>query len=361
MSRSDFADFSIDDDNDLIIQPDNIHSRQLPVIPDVPSQAEPAHSGETADQTRGNDSNFLNFSNFVNPQSYLDPILGNSNVRIKEKQFSGGNTLDESVITTLNRDVSKIGDKLLSILWPLRLRQNLITVQRISSRFPSFGNMVDGATEASIDSEHNLVEDSPNTRSEYSEESIRKILDWDLWGPLVFVLAFSLIITRLQSITLNTGGTAPEEASQIFSASFSLIWIVISVLSVNIQLVSPVSQLTDGGDLTSGIIGLSFFQCVSFLSYTLFPIILGGLSSVFVRWKLLRLAINSLMFLWSITCSWLFLAIINNCKTSGTPSFLSGFASNQMHDRSDGDKRMFLMIYPIVLVYGLFSWLCVIV
>ncbi|ODV85471.1 hypothetical protein CANARDRAFT_189769, partial [[Candida] arabinofermentans NRRL YB-2248] len=274
------------------------------------------------------------------------------NIQVKERQFTGGNTLDESVLTTLNRDLSSIGDKLLSILWPLRLRQKLIVVQNISNRLPAMGSLPwgtntsssateSGAPSDAIQSDVEAVAAATGNNTDYSKETIRKILDWDLWGPLIFVLGFSLIITYLQTRTLNAVEGQDAKSSGIFSASFTLIWAVLAVLSVNIQLVSPVPQKTDTGGLTSGAIALSFFQCVSILSYTLFPIILGGLFSIFIKWKVIRLVICTIMFFWSILCCWLILAIIFNY-------------------RNDGDKRIFLMIYPVILVFGLFSWLCVI-
>ncbi|ESW96060.1 hypothetical protein KL918_000007 [Ogataea parapolymorpha] len=348
------------DESDISIKPD---IPQMEILGNPkPSSHRNAPSGslETAQPQLTNTASFSTFTSFVNPQSYLDPILENNNIKIRENQFSGGNTLDESVLTTLGRDFSSIGDKLLSILWPLRLRQKLMLVRRVSEHFSSTGSMM-GHTD-SLNQDSNLEESTTTeTFNEYSKETIQKILDWDLWGPLVFVLSFSLIITYLQSKTLSSGGANSSETSQIFSASFSLIWIVLAVLSLNIQLVSPVSQMTDNGQLTSGVIGLSFFQCMSILSYTLFPIVLGGLSSIFISWKLLRLVINSVMFLWSILCSWLILAIVNNCRKIGTASLIYGMAGESSFDHNDGEKRILLMIYPIVLVFGLLSWLCVIV
>ncbi|KAG7691702.1 hypothetical protein KL930_004998 [Ogataea haglerorum] len=348
-------------ESDISIKPDmpqtdNSGSSETRSHPKVPSE-----SLETAQHLMPNTAtDFLTSTSFANPQSFLDPILENNNVEIREHQFSGGNTLDESVLTTLSRDLSSIGDKLLSILWPLRLRQRLMLVRRVGEQFSSTGTIM-GHTDSFNQDASPEESTNPQIFNEYSKETIQKILDWDLWGPLIFVLSFSLIITYLQSKTLSSGGAGSSESSQIFSASFSLIWIVLAVLSLNIQLVSPVSQMTDNGQSTSGIIGLSFFQCMSILSYTLFPIVLGGLSSIFISWKLLRLIINSIMFLWSILCSWLILAIVNNCRKIGTESVIYGMAGKSCFDHNDGEKRILLMIYPIILVFGLLSWLCVIV
>ncbi|KAG7809179.1 hypothetical protein KL921_003176 [Ogataea angusta] len=348
------------EESDITIKPDIPQMESSGNLQNSTHHKAPSESLDTAPPKATNAATISMFSNFVNPQSYLDPILENNNIKFKENQFSGGNTLDESVLATLSRDLTSIGDKLLSILWPLRLRQKLMLVRRVGEQFPSTGSMI---SHTDSFNQHGIFEERTPTEisNEYSEETIQKILDWDLWGPLVFVLSFSLIITYLQSKSLSSGGAESSETSQIFSASFSLIWVVLAVLSINIQLVSPVSQMTDNGRLTSGIIGLSFFQCMSILSYTLFPIVLGGLSSVFISWKLLRLVINSVMFLWSILCSWLILAIVNNCRKIGTASIIYGMTGESFHDHNDGEKRILLMMYPVILVFGLLSWLCVIV
>ncbi|QPG73828.1 hypothetical protein FOA43_001143 [Brettanomyces nanus] len=289
-------------------------------------------------------SGFMNFANFANPQSYIDPLLQDSNVEVREHQFTGGNTLDESVLTTLHRDLVSITDKLLSILWPMRLRQKLQVLERVSG--------LGSRTSGDIEEEGDI-----DSSRDYSKETIRKILDWDLWGPLVINLGFSLVITHLQTRTLDS---SEDRSSSIFSAAFTLIWASLAVLSLNIQLVWPVKQQTESGGTTSGVIGLSFFQCISILSYTLFPVMLGGVICIFIHLKFIRIIINTVMLSWSLLCSWLILAIISNCRIPGATSELIYNSMTERDQGTAGDKRIFLMIYPILLVYGLFSWLCVI-
>lgn len=333
------------DDDDIFITPDidtttNLKSGSSSKPTPELNQTGPSIIPDAPSTSQG--GSFFNLSSFITPQ--LPSIV---QIETRERPFSGGNTLDESVLTTLHRDLSTIGDKLLSILWPLRLRQSLISVRRISDRFSLNGGLdVEDSIGGSTDNE------------EYSSETIGKIRDWDLWGPLVLNLAFSLIITFLQTRSLNANGGNPlgkDTSSQTFSAAFTLIWASLAVLSINIQLLSPVQQKLENGSMTNGIIGLSFFQCVSLLSYALFPVILGGMLSIFIPFKFVRLIINMLMLMWSLLCTWLILAIVNNCKKKGSLSFVTAEDDNQ------GDKRIFLMVYPVFLVFALFSWFCVIV
>ncbi|VEU22019.1 DEKNAAC103027 [Brettanomyces naardenensis] len=360
---SDYTKLNSDgaDNEDIFIQPDvpsaGTSSAANAVPP--PSNATPkqAASGGTSE------GGFFNFASFVNPQAYIDPLLHGSNVEVRERQFTGGNTLDESVVTTLRRDLSSITDKLLSILWPLRLRQKLKVLERV----PYLAGSAQGSERSPFDedTEDQHIGTSTGIGSlnsdDYSKDTIKKILDWDLWGPLVINLSFSLIITYLQTRTLKSDADVDAKSSGIFSGAFTLLWAALAVLSLNIQLLSPVGQKTENGGTTAGIVALSFYQCISILSYTLFPVVLGGLISIFVTIRPIRLIINVVMLGWSLLCSWLILAIVNNCKTPGaTPGFIYNTVA-EADQGSEGDKRIFLMIYPIFLVYGLFSWFCVIV
>ncbi|GME73823.1 unnamed protein product [[Candida] boidinii] len=372
-----YDSFSIDDDD--LIEPDipsyTVPSTKKTTTPKPSTQNQSSTNAASSSNTNNdapNTTSFFNFTSFITPQSIINPVFENSNIQFRESQFTGGNTLDESVLTTLHRDLSTIGDKLLLILWPLRLRTRLLSVQNFSNRYANVSNITSifersGATTNNESDNWNVDEEGVSGQSEqqqqldyedYSKESIKKILDWDLWGPLIFLLSFSLIITYLQTKSLQ--GTQDANSSQIFSGSFSLIWIILGVLSLNIQLVSPISQKTDQGTKTSGVIALSFFQCISILSYTLFPVVLGSLFSIFITWKWLRMIISFIMLSWSLLCFWLIMAIVNKCETKGT-SLSSSFLNATTEGGSPGDKRIFLIIYPVFLCFGLFSWLSVIV
>ncbi|ODV93707.1 hypothetical protein PACTADRAFT_51470 [Pachysolen tannophilus NRRL Y-2460] len=336
------SDFNIEPDNgdhanpfedyDTIIEPD------VPVSQGANASSKPKASSTqyTNNSNNGNGSGsggnfFSNFSNYANPfNASLNSINNdiNKNIHVRERQFSGGNTLDESVFVTIKRDLDKIGDKLLQILWPLGLRSKLIKVQNFT-RIGNSPNNNDTANEiAGEDSE------------EISKEAIIKILDWDLWGPLVITLGFSLILTYLQIRSLDK--KFETKASQIFSGSFSLLWASIAVLSLNIQLLSPFHDKSNA--VSSGTISLSFFQCVSILGYSIFPIVFGGFLSIFLKWKYIRIILLAILSSWSIYAVYLILKIVNN---SGA-------------NRGKGDDRIFLIVYPIGLVFGVFSWLCVI-
>lgn len=100
-------------------------------------------------------------------------------VRLEQRRFTGGDTLDEPVLTTLMRDVKSVGVRLRQVVW------------------------------------------------RYNDESNDLNQEWDLWGPLVFCL---MIATTMSMI-------APQDqVSAVFSEVFSLIWIGELVVCLNIKL-----------------------------------------------------------------------------------------------------------------------------
>lgn len=104
--------------------------------------------------------------------------------QIQDRRFTGGETLDEPVLTTLMRDVKAVGRRVKQVLHP--------------------------KADANIDIETGQV-----------------IRDWDLWGPLVFCLFLSLALSI----------SAPaKQTSTVFSGVFAFVWIAESLVTLNIKL-----------------------------------------------------------------------------------------------------------------------------
>ena len=364
------ADFSIDDDDDLLIDTTNNQVRgdynsnnnnnfynnddDIMIEPDIldpltkktnnnTTTTSNAPMGSTNGNGNNNDSGYFNFSSYTNPFSatgFTSSINNNidSNIQTRERQFSGGNTLDESVFQTMKRDIDKIGLKLLHIFWPILLRSKLITVQK----FTRLTNRdEEQEEEEELDEARAGMTDGES--EEISRDAILKILDWDLWGPLLITLLLSLSVTYLQIRSLDP--KYETKASQVFSGAFTLIWASLLILLINTQLLSPFHDKSSSpASSASATISLSLFQLISIFGYAMFPILVGSIVSIFVTIKLIRIAIFAVLLVWSIYAAYLIIKIVNN---SGA-------------NRGKGDDRIFLIVYPILLVFGVFSWLCVI-
>lgn len=274
------------------------------------SSNQPQQNQAQGSSSQANQSSFFNFTTFTKPNidlsNSLNPILNNE--QVKERQFSGGDTLDEPVWQTLQRDLSAIGLRLFSVIWPASLSK-LAKVQQ--------HNLIIAARNSGINIginydqiEQDIEQDLQN---QPIDDSNLKKLDWDLWGPLIFILIFSLILGYLSPKT---------NSSEVFSSVFALVWLTFAVVAINIQLL--------GGTI-------SFFSALSTQGYALFPLVLSATISIFIKWSFIRFIIYVLFVAWAIYAATI------NLKVSGV---LPG--------------RVFLAIYPVGLVYATLGWLCVI-
>ncbi|KAK9452593.1 hypothetical protein V1511DRAFT_507329 [Dipodascopsis uninucleata] len=235
--------------------------------PSGPSDPPPSYSAGPS--SAGPSSSPLPMGN-MNPVSLYANTHTVAGDQIQDRRFSGGDTLDEPVLDTLMRDVRAVGRRVKQVLYP--------------------------KVDANVDVESGQI-----------------IRDWDLWGPLVFCLFLSLILSV----------SAPrEQTSLVFSGVFAFVWIAESLVTLNIKLL--------GGSI-------SFFHAVCILGYALFPLVPGALFSVFVKSMLIRLPIDIVLVAWSL------FAAIRTLKGAGV---LQG--------------RVVLAMYPVWLFYGWLGWLCVI-
>lgn len=148
-----------------------------------------------------------------------------------------------------------------------------------------------------------------------SSELIRQdSLEWDLWGPLIFSLGYSVMLGLSSS---------KNQTNEVFSGSFAFIWILYVIIGLNVQLL--------GGTI-------SFMSAISAIGYSMFPIVAGELISlVVIKWRFLRLVVMAVVNIWSIYAG------VMSLKCSGV-----------------FPGRVLLAMYPVVLFYSVLSWLPVI-
>ncbi|KAG2734508.1 hypothetical protein G9P44_002514 [Scheffersomyces stipitis] len=249
------------------------------------------------------------------------PFTNSSNLpgnnRVRERQYSGGDTLDEPVWATLKRDLLQIARRLGIVIWPMQLAK---LAKQQQSRLVDFAASNGITLPPSITNNRRIdVSHTPDDEEQVaglgSSVFVKQDnLEWDLWGPLIFSLVFSVTL----------GLAAPKsETNSVFSGSFSFVWIFFIVIGLNIQLL--------GGSI-------SFMSAISAAGYSMFPIVVGALLSCLVlKWKLIRLALMLVLNVWSIYAG------VLSLECSGV---LPG--------------RVTLAIYPVALMYSIMSWLVVI-
>lgn len=310
--------YSAQDADDFIIA-DEDESRSQTIQPDVTENTPMSGSSNT----QNNNSIFSSFpfgpkvdlstafTPFTNSKTFTE-----SNT-IKERQYTGGDTLDEPVWDTLKRDLSQIGKRLAIVIWPMQLaslaaKQQLKLIDFATSNGINLPQLILDSRRISVSENQN---DEDREAGENNEELLSKTtLEWDLWGPLIFSLAYS--------VTLGLSAST-NETNLVFSGSFSFIWLFFIVIGLNIQLL--------GGNI-------SFMSAISATGYSMFPITCGALiCTLVVKWKLIRMAIMCILGAWSIYSG------IMSLKCSGV---LPG--------------RVLLAIYPVGLMYSVLSWLCII-
>ncbi|KAK6205630.1 uncharacterized protein RJT21DRAFT_118146 [Scheffersomyces amazonensis] len=269
----------------------------------------------------GNIFSQFGFTPKVDLSSTFAPFTSSANLpannSVRERQYNGGETLDEPILETLKRDLFQIGKRLAIVVWPYQLAQLAKTQQsRLVDFAATNGIRLPDSIIANrrISVSHDADEEETGTGIESSELINQGNLDWDLWGPLIFSLVYSVTL----------GVSAPnQQTNSVFSGSFSFIWIFFIVIGLNIQLL--------GGTI-------SFMSAISAAGYSMFPIVVGALiSALVIKWKLLRLAILVILNIWSIYAG------LMSLKCSGV---LPG--------------RVLLAMYPVGLMYSVLSWLVVI-
>ncbi|KAK6460442.1 hypothetical protein DFJ63DRAFT_337815 [Scheffersomyces coipomensis] len=315
------------DADDFIIPDEEFEDSSAPVpksTPNTNSYGTNSSSSNTNNNASNNIFSQFGFTPKVDLSSTFAPFTSSANLpgnnTVRERQYSGGETLDEPILETLKRDVFQIGRRLLIVLWPMQLSKLAKTQQSRLVDFASangvrlpasiIANRSNGGEFGDDDEE----EQEATTGIESGDLINEGNLEWDLWGPLIFSL--------LYSVTL--GVTAQnQQTNSVFSGSFSFIWLFFIVIGLNIQLL--------GGTI-------SFMSAISAAGYSMFPIVVGSLiSALVIKWKLLRLGVLIILNIWSIYVG------VLSLKCSGV---LPG--------------RVLLAIYPVALMYSVLSWLVVI-
>jgi hypothetical protein len=140
--------------------------------------------------------------------------------------------------------------------------------------------------------------------------------DWDLWGPLLVCLSLAVLLSFKAPV---------GQASLVFAAVFTAVWLGSAVVTINAQLL--------GGTI-------SFFQSVCVLGYCVFPLTVAALVVNLFKTvhlgsisTLVELAVLIVAFVWATRASSVFIG-----------QYIAA-------------SRRVLAVFPVIFFYTFLSWL----
>ncbi|EME43939.1 hypothetical protein DOTSEDRAFT_71674 [Dothistroma septosporum NZE10] len=216
-------------------------------------------------------------------------------------------TIDESVWDTLRRDLLAVWEKMRQVLWPKYLLGGMMA--RGGGMSGEGGGA--GGAEGVMGQVRGIVGRWPDADQLLEGGMSDGLRDWDLWGPLLFCLLLSFLLS------LNA---RDDQRSLVFSGVFATVWIGEAIVTLQIKLL--------GGNI-------SFFQSVCIIGYTLFPMVIAALLSALRVPTIVRIPVYSVLGLWSLAAG---ISILGG----------SGVVKN----------RVSLAVYPLFVFYIGLDCLC---
>ncbi|KAI0020224.1 Yip1 domain-containing protein [Xylariomycetidae sp. FL0641] len=187
------------------------------------------------------------------------------------------NTIDESVWATLSRDLAAVWGKLREVLWPRYLLGGSMLEGGAGGLRGAYANLrgagLAGAREELQSLAGRVLDPEALLAGNNMTPGLR---DWDLWGPLIFCLLLSLLLSFRAK---------DDQRDVVFSGVFAIVWIGEAVVTLQIKLL--------GGNI-------SFAQSVCIIGYTLFPLVLASLMSALGLPTIPRIPVYLVLVAWSM-------------------------------------------------------------
>jgi hypothetical protein len=137
------------------------------------------------------------------------------------------NTIDESVWDTLRRDLVAVWDKMREVLWPRHLLYGT-AFENVDGLRGAYANLRSGGAGGGVAGLRDLAGRVMDTEALLEGGNVPPgIRDWDLWGPLIFCLLLSVLL----SLTAKA-----DQKDVVFSGVFALVWIGEAVVTLQIKL-----------------------------------------------------------------------------------------------------------------------------
>jgi len=138
------------------------------------------------------------------------------------------NTIDESVWDTLRRDLLAVWSKMREVLYPRHLFGGSSLVDPAGGIRGAYANLRGAGFAGARDELAGLAGRVMDTEALLSGNHMTPGLrDWDLWGPLIFCLLLSLLLSWQAK---------PDQRDIVFSGVFAIVWIGEAVVTLQIKL-----------------------------------------------------------------------------------------------------------------------------
>ncbi|CAK7269223.1 hypothetical protein SEPCBS119000_003460, partial [Sporothrix epigloea] len=286
INRKDYGPAPQIEDGDLI-DPDDADLDDLddPMAPEASSSRSPLRGNIGASSAAGPSGGGASGSNAFGrtiSENYLTSRIPG------EDRSAPTNTIDETVWATLRRDLLAVWAKMQEVLYPRYLFGGSMFDAEASGAGSGSGGGLAGLRGAYATLRNAGL---AGTRDELAglagrvldPESLLRhsnmtpgLRDWDLWGPLVFCLLLSMLLSF---------NAREKQRELVFSGVFAMVWIGEAVVTTQIKLL--------GGNI-------SFAQSVCIIGYTLFPLVLAALLSALRLPTVARVPVYLLLVAWAM-------------------------------------------------------------
>ncbi|PHH58439.1 hypothetical protein CDD82_3025 [Ophiocordyceps australis] len=203
-TRDDYSQPPLDDDD--LIDPDNATLDDL----DDPLGR---------DRLTGNIGSTASSSRPLN-ESYLTSSIPGEDRRAAQ------NTIDETVWQTLRRDLLAVWAKLREVLYPRYLLGGTMFDSEGGLR-GAYSNIRGAGISGTREELTGLASRVMDPEALLQSNMTPGLRDWDLWGPLIFCLLLSLLL----SFTARA-----DQKDAVFSGVFAMIWLGEAIVTLQIKL-----------------------------------------------------------------------------------------------------------------------------
>jgi hypothetical protein len=187
------------------------------------------------------DADLNDFDDPLAPHSSRQPLTGNIGSSSSSRPLNEGyltsqipgedrrapqNTIDESVWETVRRDLFAVWAKLREVLYPRYLLGGTMFDAEGGLR-GAYSNLRAGGLSGTREELTGLASRVIDAEALLQSNLTPGLRDWDLWGPLIFCLLLSMLLSF---------NALPNQKDAVFSGVFAMIWLGEAIVTLQIKL-----------------------------------------------------------------------------------------------------------------------------